>query len=44
MGGYVLADEQTVRLMDEQVEPGTSSLVIPVRFNKNGTFAQHSKC
>ncbi|EMT46754.1 helicase-exonuclease AddAB subunit AddB [Anoxybacillus flavithermus] len=43
MGGYVLADEQAVRLMDETVEEGKSSLIIPVRLNKNGTFAQHSK-
>ncbi|MEK4234070.1 helicase-exonuclease AddAB subunit AddB [Anoxybacillus sp. FSL W8-0703] len=43
MGGYVLADEKKVRLMDEHVEPGTSSLIVPVRLNKNGTFAQHSK-
>ncbi|WP_123039804.1 helicase-exonuclease AddAB subunit AddB [Cohnella candidum] len=43
MQGLVLADGETVKLMDTSLEAGPKSTVIPVEFKKDGTFSARSQ-
>ncbi|GMB08845.1 helicase-exonuclease AddAB subunit AddB [Thermolongibacillus altinsuensis] len=41
MGGVVLADEEVAKLMDETLEAGKSSMIIPVSLKKDGQFSKN---
>jgi ATP-dependent helicase/nuclease subunit B len=43
MQGLLLSDGESVKLMDESLNQGNKSAVIPVEFKKDGTFSARSQ-
>lgn len=43
LDGLARAEEEVVSLMDGEVGPGSSSSVLPVGYNKNGTLTRYSQ-
>ena len=43
MNGLVLGEENAVKMMDLNLDSGSTSNIIPAKINKDGSFAKHSK-
>jgi ATP-dependent helicase/nuclease subunit B len=43
MNGLVLGEENAIKMMDLNLDLGTTSNIIPAKINKDGSFAKHSK-